>query len=76
MGILDGLDPIKEVLPCKIGRILLELEPGDAKILQDALEDSRWTARALTQALISRGITVARDTVDAHMKRTCRCSKI
>lgn len=76
MGLLDGLEPIKNIEPCKVGRILIELEPGDAQILIQALEDPRWTARALTNALAGRGISIARDTLDNHMKRTCRCSKI
>jgi hypothetical protein len=76
MGILDGLEPIKNIEPCKMGRIIIELEPSDAQILIAALEDPKWTARALTNALASRGLSIARDTLDSHMKRTCRCSKI
>lgn len=76
MGILDGLEPIKNIDPCRVGKLILELEPSDQQTLIAALEDDRWTARALTNALNSRGITIARDTIQAHMKRTCRCSKI
>ena len=55
---------------------MLELEPDDQKVLLAALEDDRWTARALAIALNGRGITIAKDTIQAHMKKTCRCSKI
>lgn len=76
MGILDGLEPIRNIEPCKVGRIIIELEPSDAQILIAALEDPKWTSRALTNALATRGLSIARDTLENHMKRTCRCSKI
>lgn len=76
MGVLNGLDPVKQLEPCKVGRTIIELEPDDAQILIQALEDPRWTARALSNALRDRGVFLAKDTLDNHMKRTCRCSKI
>jgi hypothetical protein len=76
MGILDGLEPTKNIDPCRVGKLILELEPDDQKVLLAALEDDRWTSRSLAMALNSRGITIAKDTIQAHMKRTCRCSKI
>ena len=76
MGILDGLEPIQHREPCRVGKLVLELEPDDQKVLLAALEDDRWTSRSLAMALNARGITIAKDTIQSHMKRTCRCSKI
>jgi hypothetical protein len=76
MGILDGLTPLKDIDPCRVGKLILELEPSDQQILIQALEDERWTARALGLALNARGITISKDTLQTHMKKTCRCSKI
>jgi hypothetical protein len=76
MGLLDGLEPIKNIDPCRVGKLILELEPSDQQTLIAALEDDRWTARSLANALNGRGITIARDTLQAHMRKTCRCSKI
>lgn len=76
MGLLDGLEPIKNIEPCRVGKLILELEPSDQQTLIAALEDDRWTPRSLANALNSRGITIARDTLQAHMRKTCRCSKI
>ena len=76
MGILDGLEPIQHREPCRVGKLVLELDPDDQKVLLAALEDDRWTSRALAMALNARGITIAKDTIQSHMKRTCRCSKI
>lgn len=76
MGILDGLEPIKLVEPCRVGKLILELEPDDQQVLIAALADDRWTARSLMTALSGRGISIARDTLQAHMRKTCRCSKI
>ena len=76
MGLLDGLEPIQHREPCRVGKLVLELEPDDQKVLLAALEDDRWTSRSLAMALNARGITIAKDTIQSHMKRTCRCSKI
>jgi hypothetical protein len=76
MGLLDGLEPTKNIDPCRVGKLILELEPTDQQILIQALEDDRWTARALGLALNARGITISKDTLQTHMKKTCRCSKI
>ena len=76
MGLLDGISPIKQLEPCKVGRTLRELDIDDSKTLEAALADPRWTARSLSIALSERGVGIARDTLEAHMKRTCRCSKI
>lgn len=76
MGILDNLEPLHEKQPCRVGKLILELEPSDQQTLIAALQDDRWTPRSLANALNSRGITIARDTLQAHMRKTCRCSKI
>ena len=75
MGLLDGLTPIKDIEPCKVGRTILELAPDDRAILILALEDDRWTSRALSHALRTRGVTLAGDTIKAHRSNTCRCSR-
>ena len=75
MGLLDGLTPIKDIEPCKVGRILMQLGVDDRLILLDALDDERWTSRALAHALKGRGVSVAVDTLKAHRSRTCRCSR-
>ena len=57
-------------------RTIIELEPSDAQVLIAALEDSRWAPRGLSKALSSRGVNLAPDTIQNHMKKMCRCSKI
>jgi len=76
MGILGGLTPVKDIEPCKVGRMLLDLEPSDAQILIEALTDERWSPTGLSKALGSRGLRVTADTLRAHMTKVCRCSKI
>jgi len=75
MGLLDGLTPITEIEPCKVGRTLMELNVHDRLILLDALDDERWTSRALANALKARGASLAVDTLKAPRSRTCRCSR-
>ena len=76
MGLLTNLTPNGQYRPCKVGRIILELEPDDREILNTALTDGRWTAFKLAHALRDRGITITPDTIRAHMRATCTCSKI
>lgn len=75
MGMLDGLTPHKDIQPCKVGQMLLELETSDATILQDALTNGLWSAHGLSKALRTRGIAMSPDTLRAHMQKACRCSK-
>jgi len=75
MGILEGLNPERNIEPCKVGRIVLNLETTDADILTEAIENPKWTARALSKALTERGVAISRDTLDTHMRKACRCSK-
>ena len=76
MGLLDGLDPAKEVRPCKVTRTLEELEAADAETLREALDDPRWTPRGLAIALALRGVVISKDTLALHIKGACSCSKI
>jgi hypothetical protein len=76
MGLLDGLTPVRDIEPCKVGRTILELEPDDQKVLVQALDNDQWTSRALSIALRGRGVILAKDTIHNHRTKTCRCSKI
>ena len=76
MGILEGLNPIRNLEPCKVGKIIIDLAPEDRTILIDAMLDERWTARSLAKAINARGIPLAIDTLRSHMNKSCRCSRI
>lgn len=76
MGILDGLTPIRDITPCRVTRLILELDTDDAQALQNALVDERWSSAGLSNALRKRGLTLAADTLRAHRETRCRCSRI
>lgn len=76
MGLLDDLTPDKPVEPCRAIQVALELEPDDARILLDAYKNERWSPTGLSNALRSRGVTIAADTIRLHTRNQCRCSKI
>ena len=59
-----------------MGKIIIDLAPEDRTILIDAMLDERWTPTGLSNALRAKGILTTPDTLRAHMKRTCRCSRI
>jgi hypothetical protein len=75
MGKLAGLNPDKPVEPCKVGRLLLELDSDDAQVLLEAMSNPKWTSRALAKALSERGVTITGDTLKSHTVKACRCSR-
>jgi len=75
MGKLIGLNPDKPIEPCKVGRLLLELDEDDAQVLIDAMANPKWTSRALAKALTERGVNITGDTLKTHTTKACRCSR-
>ena len=77
MGVLEGLEPIKNITSCKVRTILEGLDKEDRKILETALVDfDKWSNGALARALVTRGIPIKADTLGIHRRGQCSCSKI
>lgn len=74
---LEGLTPLaNRVYTCKINLIKDELEPNDYQILLDAIADSKlWSAKGLSTALKTRGVTLADTTITRHRNKVCNCFK-
>lgn len=72
---LEGLEPPQnQTVFCKVNNVMNELEESDAKILQEALNDTeRWKHKTLSNALRSRGISLADTTISKHRLRVCAC---
>jgi hypothetical protein len=76
MGILDGMEPVLLVRPCKVRRILESLDKDDRKLLEAAMADrTKWTSYGLSRALAERGIDIKADTLAVHRRGECSCSK-
>lgn len=76
MGMLDGLEPVKIIRPCKTRNIIESLDKADREILVAALADhAKWSSNQLSRALAERGIDVKPDTLNTHRRRQCSCSK-
>jgi hypothetical protein len=76
MGILDGMEPVLLVRPCKVRRILESLEKDDCKLLEAAMADrTKWTSYGLSRALAERGIDIKADTLAVHRRGECSCLK-
>jgi L-ribulose-5-phosphate 3-epimerase UlaE len=76
MGLLDGMEPILLLRPCKVRRILESLDKDDRKLLEAAIADrTKWTSYALSRALAERGIDIKADTLSVHRRGECSCSK-
>lgn len=74
MSLLSGLTPPVKQTSCKVRTLLENLEPIDAKILEQALADSvTWPARTLQVALSERKIIVSDISIGRHRKGQCSC---
>jgi len=77
MGLLDDLTiPVPEVRPCKVRTIASELDPNDAKILLEAIDNPRWKIEPLRDALKAKNIEISSGTLKTHRTKACSCSKI
>lgn len=73
---LENLEPVVNVLPCKVRTTLKQLEAKDAEILNKALSDDRWTAYSLSRALSERGLALSDKVISKHQSNGCSCAKI
>lgn len=73
---LENLEPVVNVLNCKVRTILKQLDAKDAEILTKALADDRWTPYALSKALAERGLALSDKVISKHQMKACSCAKI
>lgn len=75
MSLLSGLTPPVKQTSCKVRTLLENLEPVDAKILEQALADTvTWPARTLQVALSERKIVISDISIGRHRKGQCSCA--
>lgn len=72
---LEGLEPPKnKAVYCKIALTLEQLDEADKTILTNALEDvEKWGAKTLSNALRTKGLSLADTTISKHRNKTCAC---
>ena len=74
---LEGLKPLNALRPCLVRTISETLNPADAKIFLDAVNDvNYWKAESLTKALASRGVTIGSKAITRHRQNGCSCSEL
>lgn len=73
---LENFEPKKHTYTCKVVQILNRLEQKDRDVLTAALADhDKWSNRALSNALVARGIDVSTETIRSHRTNVCPCRK-
>ena len=73
---LEGLAPkTKEPICYLMDKAVKELNEHDLAILVDALNDSRWSETALTDALCARGFKISRGVIHRHQTGACGCAR-
>lgn len=70
---LEDLKPTVIERACRVRTIANALEPKDASLLYEFIEDEHnWSALGLSKALASKGISMSDQVIKRH--RTLRCS--
>jgi hypothetical protein len=72
---LEGLSLPTRRFPCAVRTLVETLEPKDAAIFKDAVENDEWKSKTLSNALRDRGIVIGDDSISRHRKGQCSCSK-
>lgn len=72
----EGLQPPSTEKFCSLAKEIKTLADKDLKIFLEALEDPRWSHKALTKAVTDRGFKTNEKAIRAHRKKECLCSKI
>lgn len=78
MGLLDDIkaEVTKKGPVCSIRILMEDLDPADAKELQQAFEDRSIPGTAILRALKTRGyIDITDHTLQRHRRSECSCSK-
>lgn len=72
---LEGLMPKHDRRNrCKVGETIRELDQQDAVLMERYMADTeRWSANGLSNALRSRGISLAVTTIIRHRNGDCAC---
>jgi hypothetical protein len=80
-AIADLIDnpPLRAGYPCKMNRILAELNDDDRRALENLVDNTRVSASAVARLLNQHGYDIKHATVAKHRRRAdgggCRCPK-
>jgi hypothetical protein len=72
---LEGMEPQKRKVPCKVRTILESLDEKDQVVLVNAVSNESWGAGALARELTSRGIPISEKPIVAHRRKACSCAR-
>jgi hypothetical protein len=74
MNKLDGLTPHVKQLSCRVRVLLASMTEQDVAVLTAAINNAElWPARALSNSLKERGVSVTDLTITKHRKGFCSC---
>ena len=76
MGILDDLTPTQRTYSCKVKSVAESLDKDDRAKFMEAIDNPKWTSRALAEELAKRGILISRYPIENHRRKVCQCWKI
>jgi hypothetical protein len=72
---LEGLTPPIQDRLCVVMSKASGLDAKDLTILEEALQDTRWSNNGLADALRSRGFEVSESSIRKHRGKKCCCAR-
>ena len=70
---LEDLTPPTQFRPCAMRDLINKLEKKDQEILELALANEEWAAKALARELTNRGLKISDHSVLRHRRKECSC---
>jgi hypothetical protein len=71
---LEGLEPTRQKFTCKVATVRDSLDESDQEIFLGAIiDEKKWGAKTLSNALKERGVALADTVITRHRRRVCRC---
>ena len=73
---LENLQPVTRRTNCKVRTLYETLEPKDAVLLRQYIDDvENWAATPLSNALRERNVVVDPKVISRHRKNLCSCGE-
>lgn len=71
---LEGLQPPAKIYPCKVRDTAESLDPSDASIFMEAINNlADWSNNGLASELTRRGVYISERSIRKHRRKECSC---
>lgn len=69
----DMTPPVRIETECKVMKTASSLDPKDRELFIGYLDDKKWVAETLSDALKARGVRLGASVLRRHRRKVCVC---